>query len=193
MNPASLTAPTLAHQAEAPEEWTGLHEAAWNAALNDSAEAPPVPYAWVGQGRPFAASEGRGGAPWSWLLRSRDLRWEVLAASRSKAWLRFAGTVRFAGGLEEANVEVGMARRARREGRRRAQEEAARRPTPQWVAEYQAGVAQLREGGMTDAEAHSVMAWSAGDRWVRQPGDPNYYGYSECQACHRDGICDLCT
>ena len=169
-----------------------MHAAAWDAALADSAEAPPMPYAWADQGRPLSASEGRGGAPWSWLLRSRDLRWELLAASRSKAWLRFEGTVRFASGLEEANVDAGMARRARREERRRVQEGAVRGPTQRWVVEYQAGVDRLREGGVSEAEAHRLMAWSAGENWVRQLGDNNYYGYGDCLACDMDGPCDLC-
>lgn len=37
-------------------------------------------------------SEGRGGAPLSFFLRSSDLGWEVLVASKSKFWLRFGGT-----------------------------------------------------------------------------------------------------
>ena len=51
------------------------------------------------------------------------------------------------------------------------------RPTPQWIVEYPARVRELRMEGMDLQEAHRTMAWEAGDRWVRQDGDNNYYGY----------------
>ena len=70
---------------DAPEIWTRIHGSAWDAALQDTAAAAPVAFAWVGEVPPLPTSEGRGGAPWSWLLRSRDLWWEVLTATRSKA------------------------------------------------------------------------------------------------------------
>ena len=89
---------------DAPEIWTPIHGSAWDAALQDTAAAAPVAFAWVGEGLPLPTSEGRGGAPWSWLLRSRDLRWEVLAATKSKAWLRFWGTLDFVDGTEERRV-----------------------------------------------------------------------------------------
>ena len=177
---------------EDPEVWTSEHASAWDAALRDTAAAAPVPFAWVGEGLPLPASEGRGGAPWSWLLRSRDLRWEVLAATRSKAWLRFGGTVDFVDGIEESRVNVGLTRRERRKQRRLAREEAGRRPTPQWVIEYPARVKALRMEGMSLQEAHWTVSWEAGDRWVRQEGDTNYYGYPTCQACDQDEICGLC-
>ena len=41
-------------------------------------------------------------------------------------------------------------------------------------------------------EAHRTVAWEAGDRWVRQDGDNNYYGYPTCQAYSQDEICGLC-
>ena len=46
--------------------------------------------------------------------------------------------------------------------------------------------------GMDLQEAHRTVAWKAGDRWVRQDGDTNYYGYPTCQACSQDEICGLC-
>ena len=46
-----------------PYGWTDMHTVAWDAALLDAVEAPPIPYAWVDQGRPLERSEGRGGAP----------------------------------------------------------------------------------------------------------------------------------
>ena len=139
--------------------------------MRDTADAPPVPFGWGENGRPLEASEGRGGAPWRWLLRSRGLRWEVLAASPHQAWLRFAGPVRLVDGLEEAWVAEGMAWRERREERRRAREEAARRPTRGWLMQYQSRVARLRDEGGDDMTAHATVAWEAGDRWARQPGD----------------------
>ena len=178
--------------AEAPEMWTPRHSEAWEDALRDSAEASPVPFAWRESGRPLEASEGKGGAPWGWLLRARNLKWEVIAASPHKAWLRFTGPVRFADGLEEAWVSTGMARRERREERRREQEEAARRPSRAWLMTYQSRVARLRDQGVSELAAHAAVSWEAGDRWVRQPGDPNHYGYPDCRACDRDFICSMC-
>ena len=94
---------------EEPEWWTSHHSEAWEDAQWDAADTPPVPFVWRENGWPLEASEGRGGAPWGWLLRSRGLRWEVLAVSQHKAWLRFAGPVRFVDGLKEARVGEGMA------------------------------------------------------------------------------------
>ena len=114
-------------------------------------------------------------------------------ASQSKAWLCLAGIVRFTSGLEEVHVDMGMARRARRKARRQAQAEAVRRPTQCWVVEHQAGVDGLREAGISEAEAHTKMAWVAGERWARQPGDSNYYGYPDCRAYDQDGLCSMCS
>ena len=69
-------------------------------------------------------------------------------ATKSKAWLRFWGTLDFVDGAEERRVNEGIARREGREQRRLAREEAARRPTPQWVIEYPARVRELRMEGM---------------------------------------------
>ena len=177
---------------EAPEKWTPRHSEAWENALRDTAKTQPVVFAWRESGRPLEASEGQGGAPWGWLLRARNLKWEVVAASPHKAWLRFTGPVRFVDGLEEAWVSTGMARRERREARCRAREEAARRPSRAWLMTYQSRVARLRDQGMAEWQAHATVAWEAGDRWARQEGDPNYYGYPDCRACDRDEICPLC-
>ena len=59
--------------------------------------------------------------------------------------------------------------------------------------EYQAGVDGLREEGFNEAEAHAMVAWAAGERWARRPGDRNYYGYLDCRACDQDGPCGMCA
>ena len=175
-----------------PERWTDMHTNAWKAALADAPNLPPTPFAWTEEGKPIDFSEGRGGAPWNWLFRSRSLQWEVLAASQQKVWIRFEGSLRLTSGLEEAWVADGMARRARHEERRRTREEAARRPSERWLVEYQRNVDNLRLQGADLYEAHATIAWQAGDRWARQPGDPNCYGNPDCRACSDDELCGLC-
>lgn len=93
---------------EAPEEWTHMHACAWDAALCDSVATLPNFLARVGKGPPLPTFERRGGAPWSWLLQSRDLQWEVLAATKAKVWLRFTGTFDYVNGIEECRVGEGM-------------------------------------------------------------------------------------
>ena len=86
---------------EAPKVWTWVHASAWDATLRDTVDAAPVAFTLVGEGPLLPTSEGRGGAPRSWLLRSRDLWWEVLAVTRSKARLQFEGNVKFVDRINE--------------------------------------------------------------------------------------------
>lgn len=176
---------------ENPEAWTDMHAGAWDAALEDGVEKPATPYAWLGDA-PLMLAEGRGGAPWSWLHRSRDLVWDVIAASKHRAWIRFTGTVWLVNSLEEGWLAEDFSVRRRKDQRQAEREEAAHKPTPQWVIEYPQKICKLRAKGEELWQAHATLAWAAGDRWVRQPGDPNYYGEPSCRGCDRDGLCGLC-
>ena len=74
---------------------------AWEEAEADYPSHRPRPFAWEGSRAMLPFVEGSGGIPIGMLLRCRRVCWEVLAASRSKAWIRVSGWMGRGCGAEE--------------------------------------------------------------------------------------------
>lgn len=109
---------------------------AWVASIRDGFHRKPRGFSWKGEGPALHPSEGQGGAPFAYLLRATDLRWEVLATSHFEAWLRLRATVP----LIYYNEGMGLSDTLRRregklEERARKRAQDARLPT-YWVALY---------------------------------------------------------
>lgn len=73
--------------------WTATTSETWAAAETDGHHRKPRHFGFRGDGPALHLSEGQGGAPMLYLLRMADLRWEVLAASHYKAWVRMVALV----------------------------------------------------------------------------------------------------
>ena len=152
----------------------------------------PKAFAWPGEGAAIPPTEGQGGAPLAWLLRCTETDWEVLAASRHRAWLRMEGWLPLVDYEEGAWLSDSLSRRQERvETAARKAAEASMLPKD-WPFWYREGVNARVARGIDLQTAHRLEAWEWGPGWVRQPGDTVYYGTPGCALCTRDSRCTMC-
>ena len=173
--------------------WTETTNLAWAAAERDGHHRKPRCFGFRGDGPALHPSEGRGGAPIAYLLRTSDLRWEVLAASHYKAWIRMVATVPIADIDEGAWLSDSLARRRERdEARARRRARAARLPA-YWPQVYWERLNERIRQGATPRSAHACERRAWGTGWVRQYGHRNYYGSPDCETCSADHKCTMCA
>ena len=175
------------------DEWDEGTSEAWSLAEHDGHHRKPRSFGFRGEGPSIHPSEGQGGAPITYLLRSSTLKWEVLAASNNKCWLRITGTVPMADLDEAAWASDGMSRRdERREARQRERARRAQLPG-YWVTLYWARFNKRILEGASEEEAHAAEREAFGPGWTRQEGDNNDYGTPGCPVCTVDGHCAMCA
>lgn len=127
--------------------WDEAASEAWTVSTRDGFHRKPRSFGWRGEGPALHPSEGQGGAPLAYMLRAVDLKWEVLAASHFKAWLRLDATVPLTDYDEGAWLSDSLSRREEKQeerARKRAQD--SQLPA-YWVALYWERFAErVREG-----------------------------------------------
>lgn len=175
-----------------PGKFSPLRERCWFAADGDHLAHRPQPFVWIGANRPLPFFEGEGGVPMAMVLWCRDLVWEVLVASETKAWIELEGYMGRGCSAEEIWRAPSFQERARREVEEHEREQWCLAPPPSWRELYDAHVRGRLAQGHGLAEAHWRTAHAMGETWVRREGDPNYYGTIGCTECMADEWCGLC-
>ena len=173
--------------------WTEVASEAWAAAERDGHHRKPRHFGFRGDGPALHPSEGQGGAPMSYLLRTSDLRWEVLAASHHKAWVRMVAEVPLADLDEGAWLSDSLSRRREKDEERALRRARAAQLPAYWQEIYWERLNERLRQGTSPRSAHAAERRAWGSGWVRQPGDLNDYGVPGCGECNMDRMCTMCT